>query len=135
MATYATEAELRDYCADGEVQVPGEAAAAERLLRRAERRVDGLIGPRTVDATTGLKYTPAALTTVQRTALSRATCAAAEHELMVGPGVLVGDDDYLAGGEVTLLRRASRLPAKALEELSGQGLVTYSGTVTTEAAA
>jgi hypothetical protein len=127
MATYATEAQLRDYCADNsDAVVPGDSDAVERLLERSERRLDGLVGPRALDATTGLKFVPASLTAVQTKALARATCAVAEHELTVGPGVLIGDDDFLGEG-VVLLRQATRQPLRALEELAGTGLLTYSG--------
>src|SRR5689334_21254967 len=114
MPTYVTAQQLEDYCAENEdATVPGDPDAVERLLQRAERRLDGLVGQRAVDANTGLKFVPANLTSVQQAALARATCAVAEHELTVGRSILVGGDDFLVGGDVTMLRRASRQPLQA----------------------
>jgi hypothetical protein len=129
MATYATEQQLRDYCADNQfAKVPDDSDAVERLLERSERRLDGLIGPRPVDPSSGLKYAPTEeLSDAQAAALSRACCACAEHELTVGPTVLVGADDYYPTEAFTLLRRAERQPLRALEELDGHDLLTYSG--------
>jgi hypothetical protein len=88
---------------------------------------NGLVGPRALDGTTGLKFVPGTLTAVQVAALARATCAAPEHELTAGPSVLVGDDEWLLSEGVVVLRRATRQPLKALERLGGTGLLTYSG--------
>jgi hypothetical protein len=128
MATYATAEQLAEYVEDNpDVTLPlGD--ATERLLERAERRVDAVLGPYEPDETTGLKLDPGDLTDAQAGALARATCAGAEHELVVGLAFYVGEDDYLPG-ELTVLRRAGRTAPKILEELSGSGLVTFSGTV------
>jgi hypothetical protein len=60
MAVYATENELRSYVEDNSSVTLPNSTAIERLLERAERRVDVLIRPRAVDPVTGLKYVPAA---------------------------------------------------------------------------
>ena len=133
MALYATAADLTAYLLDNaEVTAPTEPAAIERLLKRAERQVDLVLGPYTLDAVTGLKLTPSWLTPAQRLALSRATCAAAEHELAVGSEVMVGTEDYLPPG-LTVLRSAGRQAPKVAEELAGHGLVTRSGCAPSDA--
>lgn len=129
MALYASESDLLDYLADSpELTAPG-GEAAERLLERAEREVDRALGPWPI-LSTGRKLDPALLDLVQRAAVARATCAAAEHLLLLDPATLAGDDDYVPN-EVTVLRRAQRVSPKMLAELSGHGLVRYSGTVVT----
>lgn len=130
MALYATQAALAAYVADNaDVALPGDEEAVQRLLERAERRVDLALGPWPV-LSTGRKIDPASLDLVQRSALERATCAAAEHELVVGVGFLVGEEDYLPG-EVSILRQPLRTSPRMLEELAGHGLVKRSGTVAT----
>jgi hypothetical protein len=129
MATYASEKDLAAYVADNpEVQPPGEPEALERLLERAERAVDGVLGPYTPDPETGLKLDLSSLTNAQKAALSRATCAAAEYELVVGPEVLAGGDEWLPA-TLTVVRSAGRTAPKMLEELagSGSGLIKWSG--------
>jgi len=76
---------------------------------------------------TGRKLDPATLSPAQRAALSRATAAACEFRLAVGPEELTGETDYLSG-ELTMLRRASRPPGpRVLEELAGFNLIRRSG--------
>src|SRR5690349_18452099 len=126
MPTYATADDLQAYVTGNPaVTLPQDIDA---LLERAERRVDALVGPHDRDST-GRKFVVNELTTAQAAALSRATCAAAEHELLAGPSTIVGSDDFIYGthdGNVSVLRRASRTPPKVLEELEGFGLLTYS---------
>jgi hypothetical protein len=124
VATYTTEGEFRAYIDAANVSIPEN---IEALLQRAERRLDSVVGPRDRDADTGLKFDLASLTTPQKGALSRATCAAAEHELMAGITTIVGGDDFILGSEMQVLRRANRVPLRALEELEGFDLLTYSG--------
>jgi hypothetical protein len=135
VATYATKADLEAYVADNDA-VSGlcDDDAVQRLLERAERRVDAALGPYVVDPDTGLKLDPGDLTWAQQQSLARATCAAAEHELVVGAELLTGEDDF-APPEVTVLRRAGRQAPKVLEELAGSGLLTFSGTVAVDEAA
>jgi hypothetical protein len=129
MSTYANAEDLQSYVEDNPAVVLPADDAIDRLLERAERRVDAVLGPYAVDEDTGLKLDPEALSDAQAAALSRATCASAEHELIVGPAFYVGEDDYLPG-ELTVLTRATRQAPKVLEELSGSGLIVWSGTVT-----
>lgn len=128
MAVYASAADLAAYVADNpELPLPAAPEAQERLLARAERAVDLVLGPWPRFAN-GRKLDPAALDTTQRAALSRATCAAAEHLAMLDPAFWVGDDDFLPN-EVSILRRAPRVSPRMLEELAGHGLLKRSGTV------
>ena len=127
MASYATADDLTAYLAGGDVDAPGDSVAREALLTRSERRVDALVGPRPL-LPSGLKFDPSELTPAQRSALSRATCAAAEHELVLGRASLVGGPEALPG-DFTVFFRGSRQPVRALEELAGTSLVTASGTV------
>ncbi|HXH89703.1 MAG TPA: hypothetical protein VNI55_13985 [Gaiellaceae bacterium] len=130
MATYALWSEVVAFCeGNQDVTLPGDSVAQERLLREAERAVDRSLGPWAL-LSTGLKIDPAALDLVQRPALSRATCAAAEHIAMLDPAFWVGDDDFLPN-EVSILRRAPRVSPKMIEQLAGQGLIRRSGTVAT----
>ena len=126
MATYATAAELDAYLLDTpEVSAPG-GEATERLLQRAERQVDLVVGP-WPRFSSGLKFDPALLDTTQQAALSRACCAAAQFLLVVDAETLIGDDDYLPDGAV-ILRRAAKVSPKMVAELSGHGLLKYTGT-------
>jgi hypothetical protein len=127
MATYATAADLGLYVLDNPgVVLPTDPDAVERLLERAERDVDAVLGAWPLFAS-GLKIDPAQLDVVQQAALARATCAAAEFRLVLGEEALVGDEDYLPS-EVTILRRAANVSPKMLQELAGTGLVKRSGT-------
>lgn len=86
MATYATQA---DYEAYVEGWVTTDPAALERLLKRAERDIDYLLGPGTPLAS-GLRLDPATLQAYERVALMRATCAQAEWRHTVTEPVLAG---------------------------------------------
>lgn len=127
MATYATAAQLADYVLDNEDVSAPQGDAAERLLRRAERDVDRVVGPWPI-LSTGLRFDPGMLPVTAREALARATCAAAEFRLLVGESELVGDADYVPE-QVRLLRAAPRIAPKILEELAGHGLIVTSYTV------
>lgn len=88
MPTYTTAEAFEEYVEGWTTTNPD---ALNRLLERAERDVDALLGPRTPRTDTGLKLDPSALRTFERTALSRAVCAQAEYRFRVG-------EDTLAGG-------------------------------------
>ena len=126
MAIYATANDLAEYLRESEVPMPA-GDAVDRLLERAEIAVDLIVGPWPWFAN-GRKFDPEQLDTVQRVALSRATCAAAEHILSLDADMFVGGDDY-APPEVTVLRRAARTSPRAVEELAGHGLIRKSGTL------
>lgn len=82
MPTYATQADAEAYI---EGLVVDNADGFARLLERAERDVDELLGPLHRRADTGLKLDPADLPVLEADALARATCAQAEHLLRTSP--------------------------------------------------
>jgi hypothetical protein len=127
--TYATGEALRRYLAVGPdalaTQVPTDDDDMRRLLRRAERDVDNVLG-RAVLLPNGRKLAPVTLTGAQRDALARATCAAAEQRLVAGEDALVGDDEFIPNGMATL-RQLVRPAPKIFEELVGSGLLRWSG--------
>lgn len=135
--TYATADELAEYLASNEeVWNAPEGDDAEALIERAELDVDRALGPLDRDPITGLKLDPATLTTPQRAALARATCAAAEFRLTQGEEDLVGADDGISSvGSLSFRDGLRPRPPglKALEELSGFGFEIRSGTVSKEA--
>ena len=137
MSTYASGRQVIDYLqGNADLDLPpgvdedGEAIPSselERLIAASERDVDRLLGPIPMLAT-GRKLDPATLSPAQREALSRAVGAAVEFRLMLDAETLTGADDFVPGGEVTLIRRASRPPGPRVhEELAGFGLVKRSG--------
>ena len=87
MATYATQADFEAYVEGWDTTDP---AALERLLGRAERDVDGLLGYHPIIPATGRKLDPATLKDWEREALARAVCAQAEHRHLVTEPALAG---------------------------------------------
>lgn len=125
-ATYASAAALTSYT---DAQLPDGEDAVRELLERAERDVDRLLGRYEVLAT-GRKLDPATLTAAQREALSRATCAAAEYRLLMGPQFFVaGQFERSAGPDFSSVGALPREAPKALEELAGFGLLADRFTV------
>lgn len=128
MSTYATLADLGAYLADFElISVPADDEKAQRVLDRAERDVDRILGPYPVKET-GLKLDPDALTVPQAAALSRAVCAQAAHRIALGEDWFSEPDD-LVTGDIRVLRAAERIAGRVYEELSGSGIVIRSGMV------
>jgi hypothetical protein len=131
MALYADTAALAAWLADTpDVALPADDEAAERLLRRAEERVDAQLGALPAIYEMGRKLDPGQLRPDQIVALRRATCAAAEHELTVGLDYLIGSEDYGPEG-VVVLRQPLRTSPRMLEELAGHGFPVRSGCVPT----
>lgn len=132
MPTYATVEEVRAYVTpEAAVLLPTDDAELEALIEVAERDVDRVFSP-TVErnAETGLKLTPADLTTAQTDALSRATAAAVEWRVLQGEDALVGaEDGIVAAGGVTFSPMPRPPAPKTIEELSGLGFPWRSGTV------
>lgn len=90
MPSYATNADFEAYV---EGWVTDDPASLTRLLERATRDVDRLLGARGVRATgdyAGLKLDPTALRSWEAKALSRATCAQAEWIFRNGPAIDAG---------------------------------------------
>jgi len=100
-----------------------DAAALDRLLERAERDVDGLLGDYERVPATGLKLAPAALTTHQAYALRRATCAEAEYRFTMGEQFFVEDQySFTAGPDFQRRGSLARVGPKVLSELADCGL-------------
>lgn len=78
MATYAT---ISDFEGTIEGWVTDDAAALERIIERAERDVDRVLGPLRRDPNTGLKVDPTNLTAPDRAALARAVSRQAHHRI------------------------------------------------------
>lgn len=140
MATYATAGDLRAYPVDSGVGLPPVDAAGDaqldRLLVRAERDVDRQLGFYIIDAATGLKFSPAALTVFpmrsatpssERRALKPSSALLREDV----EGMMIGADDGVAAvGPVSFSRfPVPRIGPKVAEELAGTGLVLWSATV------
>lgn len=115
MPAYATRGAFEAYV---EGWSTGDPAALDRLLERASRDVDYLLGPRpalTTGTFAGFKVDPATLEAWQAAALSRATCAQAEYLFRVGdqdtavgraPSLIQGPDfqvSYGSGGATARL--------------------------------
>jgi hypothetical protein len=139
MAIYATLGDLVGYAVGDPDRdlVPTEEDEAEGLLTRAEIAVDLVVGgdpdPSWLLLATPVtdpprKLNPAALSPVQRTALTRATCAAALHELRVGRDVLEGAGDYM-GDNVRVVAAAAARSPQVVAELANHGLIRRSGTL------
>lgn len=127
-ARYATVAMVLRYLnANGSIEIPAEsdADAWAHLLAAAERDVDRVLGPYPI-LPDGRKLDPLTLTSAQRSALARATAAAAEFRLEVGEDSLVGGDDWVPG-DVQMVRTFKRPAPKIGEELAGSGLLVWSG--------
>lgn len=134
--TYATTADLSAYIEDVPatyVPLPdegGREAFLTRFLERAERDIDRIVGPWPLYES-GRKFDPEDLTAPQQEALKRATCAAAEYRIATGEGELIGAEDGIASvdGISFTSRPLARIGPKVTEELSGAGLILYSGTL------
>lgn len=84
MPAYATREQFEAYVEGWSTTNP---AALDRLLERASRDVDALLGARVPYATgafAGFKIDPGLLLEWERDALARATCAQAEYRFTVG---------------------------------------------------
>lgn len=128
MGVYCTVSFARAYVEDSGVVLPEADGQVEKLIARAERDIDRLVGPHLRDPLTGLKLVPANLSIHAAGALARATAAQVEWIASVGEETLIGADDgtrsLVAGGMNMDLGPPSRGPSpKVLEELSGHNLV------------
>ena len=138
MATYSTVTQFRAYVehlhGDAGLHALGD-EQIERLLERAERDLDGLLGwPAPVAA--GPRVDLATLTPFESVALSRATCAQAAFRVLRDETDLVeGFDGIASVGEVTFSRdRPPVMSPQVAVELSGTGghLLRRSGTLNRE---
>lgn len=118
MATYATQADFEAYV---EGWVTEDAAALERLLKRAEKDIDReintVVPEGTVpDPTTDLIILPIELDAWRKKSLSRAVCAQAEYRLAKGEDFFV-EKQMRVGEFATTSAKEPRLAPKAKEEL------------------
>jgi hypothetical protein len=130
---YATAAFVRGYLSDDATALlPEEDADVEGLIALAELAVDRVMSARlTPSTTTGRKLTPAALNAAQKIALERATAAAVEEIVLLGPSTLAElDDGTKLAGSIVIEGPPARPPGPSVrEELSGFGFPVRSGTV------
>ncbi len=134
--TYTSAADFEAYV-EGWVTDNGDALA--RLLQRAERDVDAILGPipRQQTSTTGLKLDPTVLRAWEARALSRAVCAQAEWRFYRGEAELAagrqtktekgpdfevtyGDADSAASGLYAPKLRVELEPIAHLRRLSAR---------------
>lgn len=133
MALYATPAQVRAYVQGSGVIVPADDGEVGRLIERAEREIDLVLGP-WPRFSNGRKLDPPALSVTAREALQRATAAQVEFDSAMGADVLVGAQDGIAAiGGISFSRDPlPRTAPRAVEELAGHGLLIRSGTVEVE---
>lgn len=125
MPTYATQTDLTDYI---EGFVVDDSDAVDRLIERAERDIDSILGAYDRDDTTGLKITLADFDDWQTAALTRAVCAQVEYRFTMGEAFMVRAQreeewgpDFRAKGKVPYIG------PKAWRELEETGLVRLTG--------
>ena len=125
MAAYASQAEFEAYV---EGWTTTDAPALGRMLERASDDVDEILGYYDVISTgtwTGRKLDPSTLEYFEDRALTRATCAQAEHRFNMGEEFFARPQyDSVSGPEFsTSGGKLPRVAPKTLQELSGSGLL------------
>jgi hypothetical protein len=125
MAVYATVSDFVDYV-DGYV-APAPPEPLERILVRAQRDVDRVLGPFTRRTDTGLKLDPATdLNVHERAALARAVCAQARYRMRLGleelalPAPVVVEEQ----GPDFRVKYATSSSASAAAPTAGTGLLS-----------
>ena len=126
--SYATLADARGYTDldDGLTD-----AAAEQILRRAERDVDDLlVGPDTLAEgerqASGLKYDPATLTAWRAAALTRAVSAQFEYRILMGEEFFArAQHATVRGPEFATSGELPYIGPKVTRELNGTGLLRH----------
>ncbi len=135
MPAYCTEAEFTAYV---EGWVTDDAAALARLLERASRDIDRLVGPWEVNATTGFKFldvlSPLSfideLEAHQVQAIKYATAAQAEYRVAMGEEFFVRDQyDSTSGPDFSASGRLSKIGPKVWSELQGNDLLQLTGRI------
>lgn len=124
MATYATVSDFEDY---SEGWVTTDAPALERILEKAERDVDRILGYQGVrpDAQ-ALKVVPADLAVRDRDALRDAVCAQAEYRIEMGERFFrQAQRQSVSGPQFSTTGTLPRIGPKVREELEGS---VFSGT-------
>jgi hypothetical protein len=121
MPTYATRADCLDYT---EGLTVGDTVAFDRLIERAEKDVDSVLGEYAVDEVTGRKFAPADLTTAQANALRDATCAQVEYRVEMGERFFTrAQYSETSGPDFTKKGKLPYYAPKLVMELRGSGLV------------
>lgn len=130
-ATYITQAEFEAY-ADWQT---GTEADLLKVLQRAERDVDGIVGPWPYQAN-GLRFgapkttNEAALTDPQKDALMRATAAQAEYRLEMGERFFVkAQRQRVKGPDFETEGELPYIGPKVWHELEGSGLLKVTARV------
>lgn len=125
---YTTRSDFEAYV---EGWVTEDTDALDRLLERAERDVDGILGDWPT-LNSGLKFDPAEtdedadgyLDAPSKAALSRAVCAQAEYRFHMGEDFMVkAQHQFVAGPDFQQRGQLPHIGPKVLRELSGFGLV------------
>lgn len=129
--TYATAAQLRSYTGDTSQTLSDATAAA--LIEAAERDIDSLAPvDRDVDATTGLRFDPAALSTREALILRRATCAQAQYRQLMGSEFFIrGQYAEVNGPEFSTKGRLGIIGPATWRELKGNGFIRLTTTTST----
>ena len=120
MATYATQADFEAY---SEGWTTTDPPALERILQRAERDVDRVVGYQGErPAAQALKFVPGTLTTRERDALRDATCAQAEYRVKMGESFFrQGQHRSVSGPQFSTQGQLPRIGPKVWEELARFG--------------
>lgn len=124
--TYAVRADFEAYV---EGWTTTDNAALDRLLARAERDIDAILGPIPISplSTTGLKLDPTILKTWEKEALARAVCAQAYYRYLT-------TDASIAAGRVTAKERGPDFEVDYGQAGAGGNVPQYGQRVRTELA-
>lgn len=125
-ATYATQADFEAYVEGWTTTDPD---ALERMLERAERDIDAILGPIPVSplSTTGLKLDPSILKAWEAQALARAVCAQALYRHLT-------TDASIAAGRVTAKEKGPDFEVDYGQAGAGGNVPQYGQRVRTELA-
>jgi len=125
-SVYATVADVESFI---EGWTTTDSAALDRLLDRASRDVDNLLGDYgDRQPATDLKLDPTTLTTHQAYALRRATCAQAEYRYEMGEEFFTRDQyGYVSGPDFQRRGSLARIGPKVLSELADSGFKMATG--------
>jgi hypothetical protein len=126
-----TYTSVEDFEAYVEGWVTDDSDALERLLDRAERDIDSILGGyQDRDAVTGLKIDPTTIDAWKARALSRAVCAQAEYRFQMGEAFMVkAQYESVTGPDFSMTGQLPYIAPKVRLELEGVGLRRMTTTV------